>query len=79
MTINPQLLPNLPLSWHSDFWHGRRMPGRATQAGGCFLAIFILAGFVWGLAMRNPMKGVLIGTAIGAALAVLTWLIDRAR
>ena len=55
------------------------MPGRATQAGGCFLAIFILAGFVWGLAMRNPMKGVLIGTAIGAALAVVTWLIDRAR
>jgi len=41
--------------------------------------MFILAGFVWGLAMRNPMKGVLIGTAIGAALAVVTWLIDRAR
>lgn len=48
-------------------------------AGGCFLTLFILAGFVAGLAIGNPMKGVLGGTAIGAALAGAMWLIDRRR
>jgi len=53
------------------------MTTRNTRAGGCFLTIFILAGFPFGLAIGNPMKGVLIGTAVGTALAVLLWLIDR--
>jgi hypothetical protein len=53
------------------------MPGRSSRAGGCFLTICILFGFVGGLAIRNPLKGVLIGTGVGAALAVLTWLLDR--
>lgn len=52
---------------------------RTTRAGGCFLTLFILAGFVGGLAIQNPLKGVLIGTAIGAVLALATWLIDRRR
>jgi hypothetical protein len=55
------------------------MASRTTRAGGCFLTLFILAGFFAGLALRNPMKGVLIGTAIGAAVAVVLWLIDRRR
>jgi hypothetical protein len=55
------------------------MQNRATRAGGCFLTIFILLGFFYGLSIRNPLKGVLIGTAIGAALAAATWLIDRRR
>ena len=50
-----------------------------TRAGGCFLTICILLGFVGGLAIRNPLEGVLIGTAVGAVLAVATWLIDRRR
>jgi hypothetical protein len=53
------------------------MDSRMTRAGGCFLPLFILGGFVAGLAIHNPMKGVLIGTAIGAALAFVLWLIDR--
>lgn len=52
---------------------------RSTRAGGCFLTIFILAGFPLGLAIGNPMKGVLIGTGVGAALALLTWLVDYRR
>ncbi len=55
------------------------MPRRTTKAGGCFLTICILAGFPLGLAMGNPMKGILIGTAVGAVLALATWLIDRSR
>jgi hypothetical protein len=58
--------------------HGGGMRN-TTRAGGCFLTFFLLAGFVAGLAINNPMKGVLIGLAIGAVLAVVTWLIDRRR
>lgn len=39
--------------------------------------ICILGGFPLGLAIGNPMKGILIGTAAGIAIAVLIWLIDR--
>ncbi|HEX6071646.1 MAG TPA: hypothetical protein VFY95_01395 [Sphingomicrobium sp.] len=55
------------------------MRGSSTRAGGCFLTICILGGFVAGLAIDNPMKGVLIGTAVGATLALLVWLMDRRR
>ena len=55
------------------------MNRRTTKAGGCFLTICILAGFPLGLAMGDPMKGILIGTAVGAVLALATWLIDRSR
>lgn len=50
-----------------------------SKAGGCFLTICILAGFPLGLAIRNPMKGILIGTGVGIAIAVALWLIDRRR
>jgi hypothetical protein len=59
--------------------HGLGVRGRTTKAGGCFLTISILAGFPLGLAIGNPMKGILIGTAVGAVLALATWLIDRSR
>lgn len=55
------------------------MQGSTTRAGGCFLAIFLILGFLYGLSIRNPLKGVLIGLGIGIVLAVATWLIDRAR
>lgn len=60
-------------------WHGSAMQRPSAKAGGCFLTLFILAGFVAGLAIHNPMKGVLGGTAIGALLALLLWLVDRRR
>ena len=55
------------------------MQGSGTRAGGCFLTIFILLGFLFGLSIQNPLKGTLIGTAVGAVLALGTWLIDRRR
>jgi len=57
-------------------WHGPRMRASVTRAGGGFLTIFILTGFVVGLAIGNPMKGILGGTAVGAVLALLVWLLD---
>ena len=49
------------------------------MAGGFFLMIAILCGTVWGIAIGNPAKGLLIGTAIGIGIAVAVWLIDRSR
>lgn len=49
----------------------------SSRAGGCFLTACILAGFPLGLALGNPMKGLLMGTGTGIALAVIIWLIDR--
>jgi hypothetical protein len=60
-------------------WHGPAMQRPTAKAGGCFLTLCILGGFAAGLAIGNPMKGVLAGTGIGALLAVLLWLIDRRR
>jgi len=51
----------------------------STRAGGCFLTLFLLVGFIYGLSIRNPLKGVLIGLGIGTVLAIATWLIDRRR
>ncbi|MEO7277960.1 MAG: hypothetical protein ABIW33_08060 [Sphingomicrobium sp.] len=49
------------------------------RAGGCFVTLCIIVGAFVGLAIRDPMKGVLGGTAVGIALAVLLWLADRRR
>jgi hypothetical protein len=57
---------------------GAPMPSTA-KAGGCFLTLCILAGFPLGLAIGNPMKGILIGTGAGIVLALATWLIDSRR
>ena len=48
-----------------------------SKAGGCFLTLCILGGAVAGLAINNPMKGVLAGTGLGILLAVVLWLADR--
>lgn len=55
------------------------MEQRTTKAGGCFLTIFILLGFLFGLSIRNPLKGVLVGLGVGMIFAIATWLIDRRR
>ena len=52
---------------------------RTPKAGGCFLVAAILIGFVAGLATRDAMRGVLIGTALGVVIAVAVWLLDRRR
>ena len=58
--------------------HGAGMTS-TSKAGGCFLTVCIIAGYPLGIAIGNPMKGVLIGTGVGIVLAIGTWLIDRQR
>lgn len=55
------------------------MQAGTSRAGGCFLTLFLFLGFFYGLSIRNPLKGVLIGLAIGTVLAIATWLIDLRR
>jgi hypothetical protein len=62
-----------------DLCHGARMARRTPMAGGFFLMAAIIGGAVWGIAISNPMKGLLIGTGLGIAAAVLVWLVDRGR
>ena len=50
-----------------------------TRAGGCFLALFLILGFFYGLSIQNPLKGTLIGLGIGIVLAIATWLYDSYR
>lgn len=49
------------------------------MAGGFFWMIAILVGAVWGIGAGNPMKGILIGTIAGGAIAAAIWLLDRSR
>ena len=55
------------------------MTKRNPLAGGLFLSVLITAGFIWGAATGQAMRGILIGTLAGAALAMILWLIDRRR
>jgi hypothetical protein len=52
---------------------------RQKVSGGFFLMAAILIGFGWGVAGGDPVKGSIIGTAVGIAIAVLVWMIDRRR
>lgn len=72
-------LVNALLTMVSRGGHGRAMPRPTSRAGGCFLTICILAGFPLGLAIGNPMKGILICTGVGIVAAVAIWLLDRDR
>ena len=55
------------------------MNNSGSQAGGLFLFVGITAGLVWGAATGQAMRGVLIGTAAGAALTLAFWLVQRRR
>ncbi len=50
-----------------------------SQAGGVFLALFIVAGALIGIVRGEPTAGVLVGTGVGVAIALGLWLTDRAR
>ncbi|HEY0270623.1 MAG TPA: hypothetical protein VGC10_06510 [Sphingomonas sp.] len=49
------------------------------RAGGVILAVTILAGTVIGIGAGQSTIGVLAGTGVGIAAALLVWWRDRAR
>ena len=50
-----------------------------SLAGGVFVTIGSLGGFVLGLALGDPLGWTVTGTLAGILAAVLVWLIDRCR
>jgi hypothetical protein len=55
------------------------MARRNHAAGGFFLVLAIIGGFVWGAMSGLPWHGAVLGTIVGVVLAVVVWLIDRRR
>jgi len=51
----------------------------SPAAGGIFLVIAILAGFMIGLKRGDPLGGSLVGTLLGATAATIVWIVDRRR
>ena len=48
-------------------------------AGGFFLILPIVIGFLWGLTSGRALQGAIIGLGVGLVLALSVWLVDRVR
>ena len=60
-------------------WHDPAMTSRNPMAGGFFILVAIAIGLVWGLMAGQATLGVIGGTAVGIAVALIVWLVDRVR
>ena len=49
------------------------------MAGGVFLVLPIIVGFLWGLVSGRAVQGAIIGLGVGLVLAFIVWGIDRRR
>ena len=56
-----------------------RMSSPTPMAGGFFLILPIVAGFILGLGSGRAMQGAIIGLGVGIVLALVLWLVDRGR
>ena len=54
-------------------------PTRSSAAGGFFIAMGALVGTGVGIALRQPSLGFLGGMALGIAVALGIWAVDRRR
>nr|WP_294849283.1 hypothetical protein [uncultured Sphingomonas sp.] len=52
---------------------------RNTAAGGVFIFLGVLAGMILGVINHNLSAYIIGGTAVGIAVAIVVWLIDRSR
>ncbi len=52
-------------------------PRRNTAAGGIFLFVAPVLGALYGIGRGDPIKWMLLGFALGVALALVTWIVDR--
>jgi len=56
-----------------------KTPSKTPLAGGCLLALALLAGVFVGIAKGEASFGFLIGLGVGLALLAGVWLVDRIR
>jgi len=49
----------------------------ASRAAGFFIAAALIVGAIIGVALGQPSMGVVAGAAIGIAIALALWLLDR--
>jgi len=52
-------------------------PSKSPAAGGCLIAIGLIAGAVLGVTRGNALVWLLAGALAGIAAAVAIWLADR--
>lgn len=52
-------------------------PRRNARSGGIFLSVGPIVGLMYGVGRGDPIKWLLIGFAIGLAVAIAVWLSDR--
>ena len=55
------------------------MPTPTPMAGGFFLILPIVVGFLWGVASGRAMQGAITGLGLGLLCAFIVWAIDRRR
>ena len=60
-------------------WGGMALPPPSPNAGGFLIAAAVVIGAIAGLLLGQPTIGILAGTALGVAGALIVWLRDRAR
>jgi hypothetical protein len=51
--------------------------GKYSRSGGCLLAFSVLAGAFVGLIFGQPSIGFLAGSAVGLAMVLAVFLLDR--
>lgn len=49
------------------------------MAGGFFLILPIVVGFLWGVTSGRAMEGAVVGLGVGLVLALIVWAADRRR
>lgn len=54
-------------------------PRRTARAGGIFLFLAPVIGLLYGIGRGDPVNYMVIGFAIGVAIAMGVWLSDRRR
>lgn len=73
---------SIGLALQDKAWQRRIMTDKkapAPRAAGAFIALGLLAGSLMGVVLHQPTIGLLAGFALGSALAIGLWLIDRRR
>jgi UDP-N-acetylmuramyl pentapeptide phosphotransferase/UDP-N-acetylglucosamine-1-phosphate transferase len=55
------------------------MKSPTPLAGGFFLVLPIIVGFLWGLTQGRAMQGAVAGLGVGLLLAAAIWLFDWLR